>query len=135
MSYRTLRSRAALLFGVGTALSLAVRARVDAQAARGAQQPATPPGPKAAAPVDLTGYWISVVTEDWRFRMITPDKGDFSSVPLNPEGRRVANTWDPEKDEADDNQCKSYGEAAVMIVPVRCHAICVIYSTWLIVPT
>ena len=121
MSYRTLRSHAVLLFGVVMALSLEVPAHMDAQAARGAQQPATPLAPKAAAPVDLTGYWISIVTEDWRFRMITPDKGDFSSVPLNPEGRRLANTWDPEKDEADGNQCKSYGAAAVMRVPGRVH--------------
>jgi len=94
---------------------------MDAQAARGAQQPATPSVPKVAAPVDLTGFWVSIVTEDWRFRMITPDKGDFSSVPLNPEGRRVANTWDPEKDEVDGNQCKSYGAAAIMRVPGHVH--------------
>ncbi len=50
------------------------------------------------APIDLTGYWVSVVTEDWRFRMIVPDKGDYSSVPLNPEGRRVAESWDPARD-------------------------------------
>jgi hypothetical protein len=104
-----------------TALLLAVPARMDAQAARGAQQPAIPPVPKAASPVDLTGYWVSIVTEDWRFRMITPDKGDFSSVPLNPEGIRVANTWDPEKDDAAGNQCRSYGAAAIMRVPGRVH--------------
>ena len=40
------------------------------------------------APEDLTGYWVSVVTEDWRFRMVTPAKGDFASVPLNGPGRR-----------------------------------------------
>jgi len=120
MSCRTLRSHAVLLFGVVTALSTAVPARMDAQGARGAQQPSTPSVPKVTAPVDLTGFWVSIVTEDWRFRMITPDKGDFSSVPLNPEGRRVANTWDPEKDEADGNQCKSYGAAAIMRVPDTC---------------
>jgi len=27
---------------------------------------------RAAAPVDLTGTWISIVTEDWRYRMVTP---------------------------------------------------------------
>ena len=36
-----------------------------------------PPRPaKQAAAIDLTGYWVSVVTEDWRFRMVTPPKGD-----------------------------------------------------------
>jgi hypothetical protein len=71
--------------------------------------------------VDLTGYWVSVVTEDWRFRMVTPAKGDYASVPLNPEGRKVADTWDPAKDEAAGNQCKSYGAAALMRVPGRVH--------------
>jgi hypothetical protein len=82
-----------------------------------------PPGPtptgKAAAPEDLTGYWVSLVTEDWRYRMVTPPKGDYASVPLNPEGRRVADTWDPAKDEAAGLQCKSYGAAALMRVPTR----------------
>jgi len=84
-----------------------------------------PPGPpataKAAAPEDLTGYWVSLVTEDWRYRMVTPPKGDYASVPLNPEGRRVADTWDPAKDEAAGLQCKSYGAAALMRVPTRVH--------------
>ena len=57
--------------------------------------PQPPQTPRAAAPIDLTGYWVSVVTEDWRFRMVTPPKGDFASVPLNPEGTRVGNLWDP----------------------------------------
>ena len=56
--------------------------------------------PKAAAPIDITGYWVSIVTEDWRYRMMTPAKGDFPSIPLNPEGVKVANEWDPAKDEA-----------------------------------
>jgi hypothetical protein len=84
--------------------------------------PAAPPkSPRASAPIDLTGYWVSVVTEDWRFRMIVPDKGDFASVPLNPEGRRIANTWDPAKDKADGNECRSYGAAGLMRVPGRLH--------------
>jgi hypothetical protein len=121
MSYGTLWSRATLRLGIVTALSLAGSAWLNAQAVPAARQPSTPPTPKAAAPLDLTGYWVSVVTEDWRFRMMTPDKGDFSSVPLNPEGHRVANTWNSEKDEADGDQCKSYGAAAIMRVPGRVH--------------
>ena len=83
-----------------------------------AQQPA-PPTPRASAPVDLTGYWVSIVSEDWRWRMMTPPKGDFQSLPLNNEGRRVANTWDPAKDEAAGEQCKAYGAAGIMRVPAR----------------
>jgi hypothetical protein len=79
------------------------------------------PAPKAIAPIDLTGYWVSVVTEDWLYRMVTPDKGDYSAVPLNPEGRKLAETWDPSKDEAAGNQCKAYGAAALMRVPGRLH--------------
>jgi hypothetical protein len=86
-----------------------------------AQAPTPPPTPKAAAPIDLTGYWVSLVTEDWRFRMITPPKGDYSSVPLNAEARKVADAWDPAKDEAAGNQCKAYGVAAIMRVPGRLH--------------
>ena len=61
------------------------------------------------------------MTEDWRYRMVTPAKGDYASVPLNAEGRRVADTWDPAKDEASGNACKSYGAPAIMRVPGRIH--------------
>jgi hypothetical protein len=80
-----------------------------------------PASAKASAPIDLTGYWVAFVTEDWRFRMITPPKGDFQSVPMTDAARRVANAWDPAADEAAGNQCKSYGAAAIMRVPARFH--------------
>jgi hypothetical protein len=81
-----------------------------------AQAPQTP---RTAAPIDLTGYWVSVVTEDWRWRMLTPSKGDYASLPLNAEGRRVADTWDPGKAAGD--ACKAYGAAALMRIPGRLH--------------
>src|SRR5881409_3076508 len=93
-------------------------ASLHAQRGRGGQTPATP---RASAPIDLTGYWVSVVTEDWRFRMVTPPKGQYGGVPLNAEGRRVADSWDPAKDEAAGDQCKAYGAAAIMRVPGRLH--------------
>jgi hypothetical protein len=99
------------------ALFLAAVAAPRASAQFGPPPPPKPP--REAAPFDLTGYWVSVVTEDWRFRMIVPDKGDFASVPLNPEGRKVGNEWDPAKDQAGGNQCRSYGAAAIMRVPGR----------------
>src|ERR1700682_3743933 len=80
-----------------------------------------PQTPRAAAAIDMTGYWVSVVTEDWKFRMVTPPKGSFGGVPLNPEGRRVANAWDPAKDEAAGQQGRAYGAAAIMRVPGRLH--------------
>ena len=75
--------RAAPFLMVALAFSLAPVA-LHAQAGRGAAPPANA---KAAAPVDLTGQWVAVVTEDWRYRMVTPAKGDYASVPLNAEGR------------------------------------------------
>lgn len=83
--------------------------------------PAAPKTAREQAPIDLTGYWISVVTQDWRWRMLTPAKGDYASVPLNAEGRKLADAWDPAKDEAAGNQCKAYGAAAIMRVPGRLH--------------
>lgn len=74
---------------------------------------------RARAAVDLTGYWVSVVTEDWRWRMVTPPKGDYPSVPLNAEGRRVADQWDPAKDEAAGEACRAYGAPGVMRMPGR----------------
>jgi hypothetical protein len=87
--------------------------------ARGGRGPASPP--RQAAPIDMTGYWVSVVTEDWRFRMVTPPKGNYSGVPLNAEGRKLADTWDPAKDEAAGNQCRSYGAPGLMRLPGRLH--------------
>ena len=69
----------------------------------------------------MTGYWVSVVTEDWKFRMVTPPKGNYSGVPLNAEGRKLADMWDPAKDEAAGNQCRSYGAPGLMRVPGRLH--------------
>jgi hypothetical protein len=91
---------------------------VVAAAAVFAQQ-GSPPAARQAPPVDLTGYWISIITEDWRWRMITPPKRDYSSVPLNDSARRIADAWDPAKDEAAGEQCRSYGAAAIMRVPGR----------------
>ena len=62
---------------------------------------------------------MAVVTEDWRFRMITPPKGDYESLPITPAARKIADSWDPAKDEASGEQCKSYGAAAIMRVPGR----------------
>jgi hypothetical protein len=100
-------------------LSLAMPASVSAQFGAFPQQPAA--NARTVAPLDLTGYWVSVVTEDWRYRMMTPEKGDFAGIFPTSEGQRIANSWDPDKDEANGDQCKSYGAAAIMRVPTRLH--------------
>ena len=101
-------------------LVLLLSAHVAAQG-QGAAQGGAPATERAAPPVDLTGYWVSVVTEKWRYRMVVPDKGDYVQVPLNPEGRKVANAWDPAKDQASGEECRSYGAAALLQVPGRLH--------------
>jgi hypothetical protein len=94
-------------------------ASLCAQPAAGRGGP--PSSPRAGAPIDLTGYWVSIVSEDWRFRMFTPPKGDFFGVPLNADGAKIAQAWDPAKDEAAGEQCKSYGMPAIMRVAGRFH--------------
>ena len=76
---------------------------------------------KAAATIDLSGYWVAIVSEDWRFRMVTPHKGDYQQVPMTDVARKAADAWDPAADEAAGNQCKSYGAAAIMRLPARFH--------------
>lgn len=81
-------------------------------------RPQGPPQPaQKAAPIDLTGYWVSVVTEDWRWRMLTPPHGDYASVPLNPQGKQLADMWTSDED----GSCKAYGAAGLMRMPTRLH--------------
>ena len=91
-------------------------ASLAAQQQGGAQQaPPATPTPRAAAPIDLTGNWVSIVNEDWRWRMMTPPKGDYTSVPLNPAGRAEADKWT----EAQDGSCLAYGMGGLMRMPTR----------------
>ncbi len=94
---------------------------LTAQRGGGARGGGPPQPAQARAPVDFTGYWVSVVTEDWRWRMVTPPKGDFVSVPLNAEGRNAAFAWDLAKDIADGNQCRAFGVGGIMRMPGRLH--------------
>jgi hypothetical protein len=75
--------------------------------------------PRALAPSDLTGYWVSVINEDWRWRMVVPPKGDFSGIHINDAGLKLLNAWDPAADVAAGNQCKSFGAASIMRMPTR----------------
>jgi hypothetical protein len=96
-------------------------AAVTAQNRGAGPPPQAPPTAKASAPIDLTGYWVAFVNEDWRYRMVTPAKGDYRGVPITLEALKVINAWDPAVDEAAGNQCKSYGAGAIMRVPGRVH--------------
>jgi hypothetical protein len=120
MDLRNLQGRLAPLGMIAATMLLLAPVSMFGQAGRGGPPP-VPLTPKANAPEDITGYWVPLITEDWRFRMVTPAKGDYASVPLNPAGRRVADAWDPAKDEAAGEQCKSYGAPALLRVPGRAH--------------
>jgi hypothetical protein len=99
--------------GVGRSPTL-----VEQRVGEGAQPPRTP---RASAPADLTGYWVAVITEDWRFRMVTPPSRDYAGVPLNPEGTKVADAWDLARDVSAGEQCRAFGAAGIMRMPVRLH--------------
>lgn len=108
---------------IAVALLLALPAAAYSQGQRGGRgaRGGAPVAPQTAAPIDLTGYWVSLVTDNWTYRVVTPPKGDYRYLPLNSEAQRVADAWDPAKDEAAGEQCKGYGPAGVMRLPTRLH--------------
>jgi len=101
--------------------ALAVPSAALAQRGRWAGAGAAPQTPRAAAAIDLTCYWVAVVTEDWRYRMVTPAQGDYQGVPLTPAARKIADSWDPAKEAASGDLCKAYGAPAILRVPGRLH--------------
>jgi hypothetical protein len=91
-----------------------------------AQVPQTGPPPpivqqpaRLAAPIDFTGTWVSVVTEDWQWRFVTPIVGDYTGVPMNSVADKLARAWDPEADAKAGQQCKGFGAAAINRLPTR----------------
>jgi len=87
-----------------------------------AQPPPAPPDTRSArerAPIDLTGQWVAVVDEDWRWRMVTPPVGDTSSLPVNNRAREAAAAWDLERDKAEGNLCKAFAGPGLIRQPTR----------------
>jgi hypothetical protein len=87
---------------------------------------AQPPGRGAAmhptsaeqdAPVDMTGYWGSIITQDWLYRMVVNQRGNYVGIPINLHARQVADAWNRAADEAAGRQCAAYGAAAIMRLP------------------
>ena len=102
------------------ALALGAGAHLAAQQAQGAPPPAAVAQPaRVAAPVDLTGTWASVITEDWQWRFVTPIVGDYTGVPLNADGDRLARQWNPAADVKAGQQCKGFGAAGINRLPTR----------------
>ena len=131
---------------IAALICLLVPSEVPAQGGRGGRG-GPPPTAKALAPIDLTGYWTAVITEDWHERMLTPPKGDFGigapgavvipgrgssvgsgenpgeegNIPYKTKGAQAAMKWDPAKDEAEGNACKAYGAPGIMRLPTHLH--------------
>jgi hypothetical protein len=72
---------------------------------------------RADAPIDLTGTWVSIVSEDWRWRMTTPLIGDFANIPENEAAREIGMAWTPETNVG--NECIAYGAPGIMHRPGR----------------
>jgi hypothetical protein len=79
------------------------------------------PSAKTTSPIDITGYWVALVTEDWRFRMVTAPAGDHEGINLTKAGLELAAAWNPEADSASGNECKAYGVGGIMRIPTRLH--------------
>jgi len=98
-------------------------AAVFASVPRAGAQPPGPPRdtrtPRERAVIDITGQWVAVVNEDWRWRMITPPVGDTASVPLNRDGIAAAAGWDLERDIAEGNLCRAFGPPGLIRQPTR----------------
>jgi hypothetical protein len=75
--------------------------------------------PREAAPVDLTGFWVAPVREDWRWRMVTPRKGVAARIPLGASSRAVGEAWDPARDVENGDECKAYGAPGLLRLPGR----------------
>lgn len=79
------------------------------------------PSARARAPFDPTGYWVSLVTENWRYRMVVPGHGDYAGIPISAKARQFADAWQPAADVSAGKQCEAYGAPAVMQIPERLH--------------
>jgi len=101
-------------------LCTAVALTAQAGPARGRGAPPVASA-RASAPSDLTGYWVAVISQDWRWRMVTPPRGDYASVPITLEAKKMGDAWDPAKDEAAGEACRAYGAPGLMALPTRLH--------------
>ena len=109
----------AAVVALGSLPLAAQQGRQGAPGPGGRGQAGPPPTGRAQAPFDPSGQWVALVTDDWRYRMETPPKGNADYLPVNNEGRRVMGDWDPARDEAAGEACRGYGAGGVMRLPGR----------------
>jgi hypothetical protein len=127
---------AGLLYAVGCAALLASPAlraqpappvrqtqQVAGSAAKAVAAPEAPSAssPRTQAPFDPTGYWVSLITQNWRYRMVVPGKGEYADVPINMQAKQIADAWSAVPDEAAGKACEAYGGAIIMRNPERLH--------------
>jgi hypothetical protein len=94
----------------------AAAATVPSPASTAAKSPTPPATPRQAAQFDITGHWVSIVSEDWAYRMLVAPKGDVGSIPVNDAGKKASLQWDPAHDAG---SCKAYGAAGLIRRPGR----------------
>src|SRR5436190_1681539 len=121
MDHQPVRRNRVRAFSIGAAALVIALLAMNGEGlgqGRGNQPPLSA---KAAAPFDPTGYWSSIVTQNWRLRMVPPAKGDYIGIPISAAGKKAADAWDQAKDEAAGNQCKAYGAPGLMNLPTHLH--------------
>lgn len=73
------------------------------------------PSAAEAPALAMEGNWISVVTEDWKYRMVVPNPGEYDGIPISAAGRAEADAWSASNASA----CRIYGAANLLRVPTR----------------
>lgn len=118
MTPRVARITLAALAGAYLCTDVPLTAQTGPGRGRGATPVASA---RASAPIDLTGYWVAVISQDWRWRMVTPPRGDYASVPITLEAKKIGDAWDSAKDAAEGEACRAYGAPGLMALPTRLH--------------
>lgn len=88
---------------------------------RGNRPGAAPASARDQAPYDPSGYWVSLITQNWRSRMVVVGPGDYIGVPMNSEAKKIADAWTPAQAQAATKACEAYGGGIIMYLPERLH--------------